>query len=521
MPEVDVMLRWPGGERQHLVSPSRTITGAVMAGAAYPVDEFARRATVALEAGSERVRQRYGFACSAAAATAAEVQRRAACAPSGQVLVEAVSVRGQEHRAPATAHPRIDGHVPAVVVGGGQAGLSASWYLREAGIDHLVLERSRAFSEWRDHRWDAFCLVTPNWQCRLPGHPYDGDDPDGFMVKSELLEWLERFEAKLDPPLIEGVSVTSVAPLDGGGFEVKSSAGIVTTDHVVLAVGGYHVPVIPAIGRGLPESVTQLHSADYRNPDVLPDGAVLVVGSGQSGAQIAEDLHLAGRQVHLAVGEAPRVARTHRGRDVVAWLHEMGHYDLTIDAHPEADSARQEANHYVTGRDGGRDIDLRRFAAEGMRLHGRLETIVGDELRFRGDLAARLDSADATYGRINAAIDAYLEREGIEAPAGAPYEPCWHPPSDGPTRASVTDDEITTVIWSTGFRKDWSWVHADWLGDDGWPRHERGVTELPGLFVLGLPWLHTWGSGRFASIDRDARYLVSALSAARATAGQR
>lgn len=515
MPEVDVLIRWPDGARQHLVSPSRSITGVLMEGASYPVEEFVRRTTGALILGSERVRQRYGFACSAAEATRAGVEARAATQPpQAPVIVDAISVRGTPPPAPTR---ELRGHHAAVIVGGGQAGLAASWYLREHGIEHLVLERDVAFSDWRRRRWDAFSLVTPNWQCQLPGHPYDGDDPDGFMVRDELLGWLDRYLAKLRPPLLEGVAVTCVAPREEGGFTVRTSHGDVTTDAVVLAVGGYHRPAIPSLAAQLPAQLTQLHSAQYRNAAVLPDGGVLVVGSGQSGAQIAEDLHLAGRTVHLAVGDAPRVARRHRGRDVVAWLHDMGHYDLSISEHPEGNAARQEANHYVTGRDGGRDLDLRKLATEGLQLHGRLLGADEGALQFVGGLAASLDAADATYARINASIDRWIQAQGLSAEPGHPYEPCWAPADDGPTRVQLDTAGITSVIWATGFRKDWSWVQADWLAADGWPDHQRGVTRVPGLFVLGLPWLHTWGSGRFAAIDRDAGHVARAVRSCVAT----
>ncbi|MGZ6792855.1 MAG: NAD(P)-binding domain-containing protein, partial [Mycobacteriales bacterium] len=246
--------------------------------------------------------------------------------------------------------------IPVVVVGGGQAGLSVSWYLKRDGVEHLVLERDTLMHHWRDARWDAFCLVTPNWQCQLPGYPYAGDDPDGFMVADELNAWLAGFPASFDPPVREHTEVTSVRPRDDGdGFDVLTSAGPLVAGQVVVAVGGYHVPNVPALAQALPDRVVQVHSSAYKNPQALPAGTVLVVGTGQSGAQIAEDLHLAGRDVALAVGDAPRCARTYRGRDVVAWLHDMGHYDRPVTEQPPEERGRDRTNHYVTGRDGGRD----------------------------------------------------------------------------------------------------------------------------------------------------------------------
>ena len=402
-------------------------------------------------------------------------------------------------------------HVPVAIVGGGQAGLSMSWNMARLGVEHVVLERSRAFGAWHDERWDAFTLVTPNFQCRLPDHPYAGDQPEGFMVKSEILAYLDGFLRELDPPLHEGVTVTRLARgPDDAGFELSTTAGTLTADQVVLAVGGYHTPwAPPAVEAAIPDAIVKLHSNAYRNPAALPYGAVLVVGTGQSGAQIAEDLHLAGRDVHLCLGDAPRCARRYRGRDVVSWLEDMGHYDLPIEEHPEGNDARREANHYVTGRDGGRDLDLRAFAAQGMSLHGLLLAVEDGVARFAGDLRENLDAADATYDRINVGIDRWIGKHGIETAEGpSAYEPVWQPPGGPPAPLDLAAAGITSVVWCTGFRPDWRWVEVPLLDETGYPEHVRGVVQAtPGLFVLGLPWLHTWGSGRFAGISRDAEHL--------------
>jgi putative flavoprotein involved in K+ transport len=380
------------------------------------------------------------------------------------------------------------------------------------GIDHVILERDRLASSWRSQRWDEFCLVTPNWQCQLPGHPYDGDDPDGFMLKDAIIDYVERYAERFGPPLLEGVAVTEVAH-DGAHFAVTTSRGELTADHVVLAVGGYHVPRIPAIGGRLPARVTQLHSSAYRNPSSLPDGAVLVVGSGQSGAQIAEDLHLADRDVHLAVGSAPRVARRYRGRDCVAWLNDIGHYRMPITEHPQGTAARREPNHYVTGRGGGRDIDLRAFARDGMALHGRLLDCDGERLAFAPDLPANLDAADATAERIKDTIDRWISAQGIDAPTEARYKPVWQPPHNGGAPLELDGERVRSVIWATGFVSDWSWVKLDAFDASGAPDHLRGITTVDGLSVLGLPWLHTWGSGRFAGIAEDALHVADHIAA--------
>jgi putative flavoprotein involved in K+ transport len=402
-------------------------------------------------------------------------------------------------------------HLPVIIVGGGQAGLSTSWHLQRRGIEHLVLEKHKAMHAWETQRWDNFCLVTPNWQCDLPGHAYAGDDPDGFMKKDEILAYLKGFRAAVDPPIREGVAVSKVTRREDGGFHVATSAGDYTADQIVVASGGYHEPIVPRMAERLPSSITQIHSAQYRNAEQLPEGGVLVVGSGQSGAQIAEDLHLEGRKVFLAVGAAPRCARFYRGRDVVTWLADMGYYDMPVEQHPLREGVRDNTNHYVTGRDGGRDIDLRKFASEGMELYGVLRDLNGADLAFDTNLTKALDEADRTYNGINAAIDKYIAENNIEAPPGGIYEPVWQPQGERPT-LRLEGSGISSIVWCIGFRPDFRWLDAAVFNGAGHPRHRRGVTGEEGIYFIGLPWLHTWGSGRFGSVGRDAEYIVSHMA---------
>ncbi len=510
MPEVAFTIRWPDGEVQRCMSPSRTITRALVSGGRYPFAELVRRARTALEAGSERVRERYGFACTAAAAQIAGIEHAAARHPGDALaMVEHVRVAPAPRRFPAP--DRLHGHHEVVVIGGGQAGLAVSWELLRRGVGHVVLERDRVAGAWRDERWDAFCLVTPNWQCTLPGHVYAGDDPDGFMLRDEIVEYVESYAQRFAPPLMEGVEVTAVTR-EGDGFGVATTRGELTAGAVVLAVGGYHRPKVPRIAERLPRPLTQLHSSAYRNPASLPDGGVLVVGTGQSGAQIAEDLHLAGREVHLCVGTAPRVARFYRGRDCVGWLHDSGHYRMPIDEHPQGLAARREANHYVTGRGGGHDIDLRAFARDGMALHGRLLDVDGPVLAFAADLRENLDAADATAERIKDTIDRWIAANDIDAPEEARYEAVWQPAQDGSAPLDLEAAGVRSVVWATGFSSDWSWVRLPVFDGTGYPEHVRGVTALDGVCVVGLPWLYTWGSGRFAGIAQDAAYVAEHLA---------
>jgi putative flavoprotein involved in K+ transport len=406
-------------------------------------------------------------------------------------------------------------HTGVVVVGGGQAGLSTSWHLVRDQVDHVVLEAGTLAHEWADTRWDNFTLVTPNWHCRLPGYEYDGPDPDGFMTRDEVVGWLAGYAPSFGPPVREHTRVTSLTEKAGGGFRLEASGPdgpeVWEAEHVVVATGGYHVPIVPSWAPALTPSITQLHSADYRNAAQLPGGGVLVVGSGQSGAQIAEDLHLEGRQVHLALGDAPRVARFHRGRDCMTWLAEMGLYDTGVAQYPGGLAAREKTNHYVTGRDGGRDIDLRAFAAEGMQLYGLLEGGSGTSLTFLPTLTSALDSADDVYRSICRDIDRHIDARGIDAPPATPYSAVWEPEGD-PTALDLAAAGITTVIWAIGYRPDYRWVGAGVFDGTGRPTHVRGVTAVPGLYFLGLPWLHTWGSGRFLGIAADAEHVTGVIT---------
>lgn len=406
-------------------------------------------------------------------------------------------------------------HVEVAVIGGGQSGLAISWHLKQSGIEHVVFERHRVVNEWRTARWDSFCLVTPNWQCRLPGFAYPGAEPDGFMLRDDIVAYLDAYVASFRPPLMEHTSVQRLRQLAGGRFEVTTSAGTWLTNQVVIATGGYQVPTVPRCAERLPDSILQLHSSNYRNPAALPAGEVLVVGTGQSGCQIAEDLHREGRKVHLAVGTAPRSPRRYRGREVTDWLTESGYYAIPIDQHPQGEAVRDKTNHYLSGRDGGKEIDLRQFALEGMRLYGRLKDIVGTTVRFEPDLRKNLDAADASYLNIRAAVDRYIVQAGIEAPVEAAYTPVWMPDSD-PVELDFAQTNITSVIWSIGFGVDYRWAELPLFDGRGHPVHKRGVSAMRGVYFLGLPWQNTWGSGRFADVGADAEYLLGHLQAWRA-----
>jgi putative flavoprotein involved in K+ transport len=419
-----------------------------------------------------------------------------------------------------TENHSFQSHYPVIVVGGGQAGLSMSYCLKERGIDHLVFEKQRLGEAWRSKRWDSFCLVTPNWQCQLPGFDYDGNDPHGFMAKEEIVRYLEAYAHSFNPPLSEGVLVSHLRTHESGLFEIKTSRGDYLADQVVVATGGYQIETIPRIAERFLPTIKQLHSADYKNPESLPAGDVLVVGSGQSGCQIAEDLHLAGRQAHLCVGGAPRTARRYRGKDVVDWLHLMGYYNMPVNEHPLKERVRAKANHYVTGRDGGRDIDLRKFALEGMKLYGRLRDVQGNILRFADDLKHNLDQADSVSESIKTTIDKYIEANQLVVAIEPRYQPVWEPTTPS-LELDYAGAKITTVIWSVGFRTDYSWIEIPIFDGKGYPSHRRGVTSVPGIYFLGLPWQYTWGSGRFSGVAQDARFLADCIETRHAGSKQK
>lgn len=404
-------------------------------------------------------------------------------------------------------------HLPVIVIGGGQAGLSVSWYLCAEGIEHLVLERHARFESWRHNRWDSFCLVTPNWQCRLPGWPYRGPDPDGFMLKDEIVEYLDGFAESFNPPLREGVEVTRVRREDDI-FRLETSIGPFTAGQVVIATGGYDSPIVPGYADRIDPSIMQMHSRDYRRPSQMPQGGTLIVGTGQSGVQLMEDLHRDGRQVHLAVGPAPRSPRKYRGRDATDWLHDAGHYRMTIDRHPDPAKALSQTNHYMSGRDGGKEIDLRKFALDGVQLYGSLADADADGtgLTFLPDLEKNLDDADRSYVGIRTQIDAWIEAQGIDAPVEPPFVKVWRPEQER-TQLDMAAAGITSILWAIGFRPDYGWLELDCFDQRGNPQYDRGVTKVLGAYFIGLGWLNTWGSGRFLGIDEDSRHLAGQIVA--------
>ncbi len=407
--------------------------------------------------------------------------------------------------------------IHTLVIGGGQAGLATSYWLTQAGIEHLVLERrDRLGGGWHD-RWDSFCLVAPNFTLLLPGMHYAGPDPDAFMPRDGVVDYLRQYAASFAAPVRLGMAVHRLAATNGR-FEAHTDGATFLARNVVLATGPYQRPKIPAAAGQLPGHIQQLHSHDYRRPGQLAGGAVLVVGTGQSGTQITEELHQAGRRVHLAVSNCPSVPRHYRGRDVIWWLlqcflhgREVGVPFPTVDDLPSP-AARFGCDPHVSGKDGGHDISLRRLAREGVRLYGRLESATGGCVRFSDDLAERLGFADRGFEEeFKPMFDAYIAAAGIDAP------PDDRPPYDDFTPDTTTEFDldaagIGAVVWATGYGLDFSWVDLPVLDEWGYPRHRRGVTVHPGLYAVGLRWLYSEPSSVLAGVGADAAYIVEHIT---------
>ena len=392
--------------------------------------------------------------------------------------------------------------VDTVVVGAGQAGLAASWHLTRRGVDHVVLERGRVGRSWREERWDGFVLNTPNWAQQLPGFAYAGDDPDGFAPRAEVIDYLEAYAASFDAPVREEVAATSLRAAPEV-YELETSAGPLRARAVVVATGAYQRPAPSPLRDAAPTGVFQQHTAEYRNPADLPDGAVLVVGSGQSGCQVAEELVGAGRAVHLSVGACPWLPRRHRGRDLVAWMVEAGLMDQTVDTLPGPE-ALLACNPALSGTEGGHDCNPLTLAERGVVPVGRLEGFRDGRALFADDLAANLNKG--------AQFEAALRR-GFDEHAGLEPEP---PPAELPRLPGVREldlDGVGAIVWANGFRPDYGWIELPVFDAAGRPLHERGLTTLPGLAFVGMHWLHKRKSSLFLGVGEDAEHVVEQLCA--------
>lgn len=398
--------------------------------------------------------------------------------------------------------------IDVAIIGGGQAGLATSHELTEAGVDHVVLERARLGETWRN-RWGSFCLVTPNWTVRLPGRGYDGDDPDGFMPRDEIVAYLERYAAGFGAPVREGVEVTSLAEEPDGSFLLQTSDGELRAGSVVVATGAYQRAHRPDAARSLPARLPQIDIEEYRSPDELLPGGVLIVGSGQSGCQIAEELHEAGREVFLACGRAPWSPRRIGERDFVWWIAETGMFDQTVEQLP-APAARLAANVLATGRNGGHDLSLRTLREAGVTLLGRFLGAEGERARFADDLAASVAWGDDRYREFVDKVNGLVEERGLPAPSLPEPDPF-----DGASPQELDLSGIGVVVFAGGFRPEYGWIDVPDIVDElGFPLHVDGAsTAADGLYFVGVHFLRKRQSSLLCGVGEDAALVAQQIAA--------
>lgn len=396
-----------------------------------------------------------------------------------------------------------------LVVGAGQAGVAMSEHLGQRGVPHLVLERSRIAERWRSERWDSLVANGPAWHDRFPGMEFPGVAPDAFPTKEQVADYLSTYAEKINAPIRCGVEVTSVRKKAGApGFRVETSDGTIDARFVVAATGPFQKPVFPDI---VPHNagITQLHSNSYRNPQQFPDGAVLVIGAGSSGVQIAREIGKSGRKIYLSVGPHDRPPRAYRGRDFVWWLGVLNKWDMS--------APPQGAEHVtiaVSGADGGHTVDFRTLAADGITLVGRTMSYDKGTMGFAPNLRENLDLGDANYLSLLGEADAYIDQNGLDLPE-EPEARILGPDPECVTNPVLELDlesaGVSSIVWATGFTVDYSWLQVDAFDADGKPEHQRGVSTEPGVYFLGLPWQSRRGSSFIWGVWHDAKYLVEQI----------
>jgi putative flavoprotein involved in K+ transport len=404
--------------------------------------------------------------------------------------------------------------IETVIVGGGQAGLAISYHLKQGGREHIVLEQAaQAGSVWRTERWDSFTLVTPNWAFRMPGAKHNGTDRDGFMPRDQVVAYFDQYVKRFQPPIQYNTRVLAVEPLDSKGYRVQTPERIFEADNVVIATGFFQQPKLPPSAAGLASGITQLHSSAYRNPASLPAGAVLVVGSAQSGCQIAQELYQHGRQVFLCTGSAGRVPRRYRGQDVIAWLDQTGFFDLTPEQLPPGMSKFEGIPH-ISGVGGGYTLNLHQFARDGVRLLGHLRGVANHTVGLAPDLHENLAKIDQFEQEVLTMIDGYILEHGLDAPPEDMPQL-----RDGYAQPLIEELDleaagITSVIWAIGYTFDYRLVKLPVLDDDGFPIQTSGVSRYPGLYFVGMPWMPTERSGFLLGVSEAAQHIAAKIAEA-------
>jgi putative flavoprotein involved in K+ transport len=396
--------------------------------------------------------------------------------------------------------------IDTLVVGAGQAGVAMSEHLSRLGVPHLVLERARIAEQWRTGRWDSLVANGPAWHDRFPNLEFADFDPNAFASKEQIADYFVAYANKLEAPIRTGVEVKKVVRNAGRpGFTIETSAGLFEADRVVVATGPFQRPVIPPIAPR-DSSLTQLHSAAYRNPDQLPAGGVLVVGAGSSGVQIADELQRAGKRVYLSVGAHDRPPRAYRGRDFCWWLGVLGEWDAEV-----MKPGREHVTIAVSGARGGHTVDFRRLANQGITLVGLTKSIDNGVVAFEADLSDNIRRGDENYLSLLDAADAYAARNGLDLPEEPearviPADPecVTHPLRD----LDLAQAGVTSIVWATGYAVDFGWLKVDAFDENGKPKHQRGVSKEPGIYFLGLPWLSRRGSAFIWGVWHDAKHIA-------------
>jgi putative flavoprotein involved in K+ transport len=412
----------------------------------------------------------------------------------------------------AADQPSGTGVVDALVIGAGHSGLATSHFLSGLGVEHLILERGEVANSWRNERWDSLRLLTPNWQATLPGYKYDGDEPDDFMDMPEVVRFIEGYAAQAAAPIHTGTTVTSVQALDGA-YRVQTDAGEWRARSVVIASGGFNTAVVPACSEAVPDHIRQLTAHDYRNPDQLDQGGVLVVGASATGLQIAEEIHGSGRPVTLAVGEHVRLPRVYRGRDIQWWMDRVGVLDERYDEVDDLVRARNVPSPQLIGSPQRKTLDLNSLTDKGVRLVGRLAGVRDGKAQFSGGLRNVCALADLKMNRLLNEIDEWLEEADEVPEAGPPVRFDATRVAERPVLGvDLAGSEISSILWATGFRPDYSWLALPVLDRKGLIRHDGGVvTGAPGLYLLGLPFLRRRKSSFIHGAEDDARDITRHL----------
>jgi putative flavoprotein involved in K+ transport len=405
-------------------------------------------------------------------------------------------------------------HIETIIIGGGQAGLAVSYYLKKEKHEHLVLEKAtRPAHVWTDERWDSFALLTPNWTIRMPGAEYDGAEPHGFMQSDKLSATFEQYVKKFNLPIRYGVCVMAVEQLPNGkGFYVTTDQENFQAANVVVATGLYQRPKIPEYAPDLPAGILQLHSGQYRNPQALPPGGILVVGSGQSGCQIAEELYQSGRKIHLSVGSAGRAPRRYRGKDIIEWLYLAGFFDRTVDKLPTP-RAKFAGNPHLSGKNGGHSLNLHQFSRDGVKLLGRIDGAKDDRLTLMPNLNENLAKVDKFEVDMIKMIDEYIQKNILDAPEEQIPQLRDGYIADEPRELDLHAAGIKTIIWAAGYSFDFNLVRLPVTDGDGYPVQQRGVTQFPGLYFIGLAWLYKFKSALLGGVGEDAEYVAAQITA--------